>query len=396
MVSGPDTAPAPNPLLAADLLVRRGDFSLQLALTVAAGEVVALVGPNGAGKTTTLRTLAGLIRPDHGRIALAGTVLDRWQDGREQVRVPPYRRPVAVVFQDYLLFPHLTVLDNVAFGPRSAGRNRRTARADAARWLRRLDAADLATLRPAQLSGGQAQRVALARALATDPQLLLLDEPLAALDARTRLTVRGELRRHLAGFAGATVVITHDPTDAAVLADRLVVIEDGRLVQQGTPGEVARRPRSDYVARLVGLNLLAGVGVDQGVRLSDGTVLSTGPDRTGRRGPVFAAFRPAAVAVWPRRPYGSPRNVWAVRVTGLEPYGDSVRVELARLAAPTSQPTSRPTSQPASQPASRPTTGAATVVAELTATAVAELELVPGRTVWATVKASEIEVYPAD
>lgn len=351
-------------LLDAAITVRRGDFVLDLELTVGAGEVVALVGPNGAGKTTTLRTLAGLLRPDAAQVTLAGRVLDR-----QGLSVPAYRRSVAVVFQDYLLFPHLTVLDNVAFGPRSAGLGRNVARQRATDWLRRMDAVDLARLRPGQLSGGQAQRVALARALATEPGLLLLDEPLAALDARTRLTVRGELRRHLAGFGGAAIVITHDPTDAAVLADRLVVIEEGRLVQQGTPNEVARRPRTDYVARLVGLNLLAGTGVDNGVQLGDGTRITTGGTA---RGAVFAAFRPSAVALWSSRPAGSPRNVWPVRVIGLEPYGDGVRIELRREDA-----------------------GEETVIAEVTAAAVADLDLAPQRRVWASLKASEIEIYPA-
>ena len=367
-------------MLVADFQVRRGNFDLDVQLTAGRGEVVALVGPNGAGKTTTLRVLAGLLAPARGTVTVAGrTLVD------DQVSVPPYRRPVGVVFQDYLLFPHLTVLDNVAFGLRAQGMPRSAARTRAADWLARMDADDLAGLRPQQLSGGQAQRVALARSLAPEPQLLLLDEPLAALDARTRLVIRGELRRHLDGFDGATIVITHDPTDAAVLADRLVVLEDGRVVQTGTPQQVASRPRTDYVARLAGLNLLAGLGldhevdhrvngrIDHGVRLKDGTVVAVGGAAVGR---VFVAFEPAAVALWRDRPAGSPRNVWRVLIRGLEPYGTSVRVEVARSDHP-----------PGQDPV--------IVVAEITAAAVADLGLHPGDELWATVKASEIDVYPA-
>ncbi|QDP95497.1 ATP-binding cassette domain-containing protein [Microlunatus elymi] len=354
------------PGLHADFRVRRGDFTLDLRLDVAEGEVIALVGPNGAGKSTTLRTLAGLLPPDAGTITLGDRILDDAGSHR-----PAHRRAVAVVFQDYLLFPHLTVLDNVAFGLRATGEGRAASRRRAQHWLARMDAVELAELRPQQLSGGQAQRVALARALATDPELLLLDEPLAALDARTRLTVRGELRRHLADFPGAAIVITHDPTDAAVLADRLVVIEHGKVVQTGTREQVAGRPRTDYVARLVGLNLLIGDGVDHGVRLDDGTMINTGRTVSGR---LFAAFRPAAVALWRERPEGSPRNVWPVLVDGLEPIGDSVRVELIIGARP----------------------GGQTMIAEITPAAVAELGLDHGHRLWASLKASEIEVYPAD
>jgi molybdate transport system ATP-binding protein len=347
--------------LEAAIRLERGTFSLDVELTVAPGEVVALVGPNGAGKTTTLRALAGLLRADAATIRLGGVALEE-----RGVYRPPHRRPVAVVFQDYLLFPHLTVLDNVAFGPRAAGRSRAEARRQAERWLERFGIADLAGARPGRLSGGQAQRVALLRALATEPALLLLDEPLAALDARTRLTVRGELRRHLAGFAGATVVITHDPTDAAVLADRLVVLEDGVVVQTGTPAEVTRRPRTDYVARLVGLNLLQGTGDGPGVRTATGARIVTA---AAAPGPVFAAFRPSAVALWRSRPDGSPRNLWSATVRGLEPFGDGVRVEVE--------------------------TELGTLAAEVTPGAVADLGLDAGVQVWASVKASEIEVYPA-
>jgi molybdate transport system ATP-binding protein len=351
--------------LTADLTVRRGAFTLQLALTAGPGDVVVLLGPNGAGKSTALRALAGLVPLDAGRVTLDDAVL---ADPAAGVHRPPHERPVGVVFQDYLLFPHLSVLDNVAFGPQARGVRRAEARRHAAHWLDRIGIAELAGARPRAISGGQAQRVALARTLATEPALLLLDEPLAALDARTRLQVRAELRRHLAGFAGATVVVTHDPVDAAVLGDRLVVIEDGGVVQSGAPVEVARQPRTDYVARLVGLNLLAGRAAGRQVLLPAGGVVTASEQNEGE---VYAAFRPAAVALFLARPAGSPRNVWPGRIVGLEPHGDGVRVEVGGA----------------------PDAGS-TLLAEVTPAAVAELGLVPGTEVWAAVKASDISVYP--
>ena len=351
--------------LRAELEVRNGTLGLSCALAAEPGEVVALLGPNGAGKSTALRALAGLIRLDGGRIVLGGSVLADAASGRH---LPPQLRQVGVVFQDYLLFPHLSLLDNVAFGLRAGGTPTSLARDTAAHWLRRFDLTELAGAKPRAISGGQAQRVALARALATEPALLLLDEPLAALDARTRLTVRSELRRHLAEFAGPSVVITHDPVDAAVLADRLVVIESGRVVQIGTPREVARRPRTDYVARLAGLNLLAGVASEHAVSLSEGgSVQLAAP----AEGPVHVVFRPAAVSLFTSEPHGSPRNLWRCTVRGLEPHGEGVRVELAGdRGAP------------------------ASFVAEITAAALHELGLRPGARLWAAVKASDVETYP--
>jgi molybdate transport system ATP-binding protein len=343
--------------LDAHLVVHRPGWTLDLGLTVGAGEVVALLGPNGAGKTTALRSLAGLQPLDGGHVRI---------DGEDVTREPASRRRAGVVFQDHLLFPHLTALENVAFGPRSRGVAAPLARVVAQEWLDRVGVGGLAAARPRTLSGGQAQRVALARALAAEPRLLLLDEPLAALDARTRLTVRSELRRHLGGFGGAAVLVTHDALDAMVLADRLVVVEHGAIVQTGTPAEIARRPRTEYVARLVGLNLVRGVAHGHDVRVDGGPTLVVA-ERTN--GPVYAAFRPAAVAVYPERPAGSPRNVWAGTVTAAEPHGDAVRLGVEVDGLP--------------------------VLADCTAAAVAELELGPGSPVWASVKASEIEVYPA-
>ncbi|GAA5059450.1 molybdate transport system ATP-binding protein [Thermocatellispora tengchongensis] len=341
--------------LHARLVVTRPAFTLDITLEVAPGEVVALLGPNGAGKTTALRALAGLLALSEGEIVL---------DGRPLHTLPAEHRPIGMVFQDYLLFPHLSALDNVAFGPRCQGASRAEARRTAAELLERVGLAAHAAARPRQLSGGQAQRVALARALAVRPRLLLLDEPLAALDAHTRLEIRSRLRRHLADFDGATVLVTHDPLDAMVLADRLIVIEHGAIVQQGAPGEVARRPRTDYVARLVGLNLYRGLG--DGARIKVGELAFSTVEQV--EGPAFVAFSPAAVALYRTRPDGSPRNLWRARIDGIERHGDNVRVHLE---------------------------GPITAVADITPAAVAELDLAPGREVWASLKAAETHAYPA-
>ena len=343
--------------LAAHLQVDRGRFRLDVRLDVAPGRVVALLGPNGAGKSTALQCLAGLVPLTSGVLRVAGVVHD---DPLAGVFVPPRSRRVGVVFQDYLLFPHLSALDNVAFGLRATGSSRRRARSEAGGWLERMGIAHLAHVRPAQLSGGQAQRVALARALAPRPRLLLLDEPLAALDVATRTQVRSELRRSLRDFDGCTLVVTHDPLDAMVLADEVVVVEHGQVVQAGTPSAVARAPRTAYVARLVGLNLYRGTARAERTELADGGVLHAvgAPD-----GPVLLTFSPSAVSLHRGRPDGSARNTWPATVAGVEQHGSTVRVALD------------------GQPAA---------LADVTPAAVAELDLVPGRHVWASVKATEV------
>jgi molybdate transport system ATP-binding protein len=361
-VTATTARPVATPLLDAHLRVDRGAFRLDLALRIDAGEVVALLGPNGAGKTTALRALAGLQPLTAGHVTLAGQDLDRPD---ASVCTPTERRPIGVVFQDYLLFPHLSALDNVAFGPRRHGVERRRARERAAGWLARMDLAEQARRKPRQLSGGQAQRVALARALAVDPALLLLDEPLAALDARTRLDTRAQLQRHLGEHAGATLLVTHDPLDALVLADRLVIVEDGRVVQEGDAATITARPRTDYVARLVGLNLYRGRAAGHTVRVGDGVTLTVADPLDGD---AFVAFPPSAVALHPHRPDGSPRNTWPATITGIQRHGDNLRVQLA---------------------------GALGVAADITPAAAAHLHLAPGQPVWAAVKAAETRVYPA-
>jgi len=346
--------------LRADLRVTRDSgFSLAFDLTVEPGEVVALLGPNGAGKTTALRALAGLLPLTEGHIRLDD---DPW-DLAPSVFRPAERRPIGVVFQDYLLFGHLSALDNVAFGLRARGATRAVARAEAARWLERVGLADHAHVRPRRLSGGQAQRVALARALVTGPELLLLDEPLAALDASTRTRVRAELGRHLRDYQGRTLLVTHDPLDAMILADRLVILEDGHVVQEGTPAEIARRPRTEYVANLVGLNLYRGTARGTVVDLDGGGRLAIAAPATGA---VHVAFPPAAVSLHPAEPAGSPRNTWPVTVVDIEQHAHITRIRLD---------------------------GTPPVLADITTASVAELGLEPGGTLWAALKATETHTY---
>jgi molybdate transport system ATP-binding protein len=346
--------------LDAAFTLRLGTLDLEVDLHAPSGAVTAVLGPNGAGKTTLLRAVAGSIAIDSGSISLDDTVLDRPPD----VFVPPEHRRLGLVHQDHLLFPHLSALDNVAFGPRSRGVPTREARATATDLLERVGVGSHASSKPRALSGGQAQRVALARALATDPAGLLLDEPLAALDAGTRVEVRRDLRRHLATFAGPTLLVTHDPVDALALADHVAILEAGRLSQTGTIAEVTTRPRSRYVADLIGTNLLHGTADGTALTTDTGTTLTTAD---ARQGPVFATVPPAAIVLHHREPEGSPRNRWSTTVEHLDLLGDRVRVRLA------------------------PPLG---LVAEITPAAVSDLGLREGDPVWASLKATEITTYP--
>ena len=347
--------------LEAQVQVALGEFNLDVTLSVPPGRIVALLGPNGAGKTTLLRVLAGLLPPDAGRVVLDGRVLDDTETGEH---APAESRPVGVVFQDYLLFPHLTAVENVAFGMRSRGVHKAEARRRAGEWLEQVGLADFAGRRPRQLSGGQAQRVALARALATEPRLLLLDEPLAALDASTRLETRRSLRRQLEQYDGVRILVTHDPLEAIALAERLVVLDEGRVSQTGTPQEISERPRSRYVADLVGVNLMRGQAHGDEVSLGSGTTLAV-PE--AGRGDVFVVIHPHSVALYRQPPGGTPRNIWAGEAEGLDFEGERVRVRVG---------------------------GPLPIVAEVTPAAVADLQLGDGGPVWVSVKATELRVYP--
>jgi molybdate transport system ATP-binding protein len=236
--------------------------------------------------------------------SLDGTVLE---DHEQRTRVPPEQRPISLMFQDYLLFPHLNAVENVAFGLRSTGTDNKTAREKASRTMARLDLDGLAEAKPGSMSGGQQQRVAMARALVTDPKLLLLDEPLAALDVSTKTDVRRLLREVLRQSSAANVLVTHDLLDAVALGDRMVVIENGGIVQTGTPAEVTARPRSGYVADLTGVNLLRGTAQDTLLEVEAGGRLICAEPATG---PTLAVIAPAAVSVSRQRPDGSRQNTW--------------------------------------------------------------------------------------
>lgn len=350
--------------LSAEVVLELGALHLDAELEVGDGEVVALVGPNGSGKTTLLGALAGLVPLARGRVELDGRVLDEPASG---AWVATERRSIGFVFQDHLLFPHLSALENVAFGPRCRGVDKGRARADARAWLERFSLAHVTEARPGALSGGQAQRVALARALAIQPRLLLLDEPLAALDASARAEVRADLRLHLSSFDGACLLVTHDPVEAMLLAQRLIVLEGGRVTQHGSSLEVARAPRSAWVAELVGVNLVRGRGVGDGVELSGGGRLAAPGSGSGE---VFAVIHPHAVALHRSRPEGTPRNVWPGRVDTVELLGDRARVRVLSDDRPP-------------------------LVAEVTPAAVSELDLYARGRVWVSVKATEVRVHPA-
>jgi molybdate transport system ATP-binding protein len=348
-------------MLSAAVALRIGTLAVDVAVEAHAGETVAVLGPNGAGKTTLLRAIAGLVRADRATITLNGDVLD---DTTKRIHVPPERRRFGFVFQDYLLFPHLSAIENVEFGLRAAGASPGEARRRAMHWLDRVGAATHADVRPRELSGGLAQRVALARALALEPRVLLLDEPLAALDATARGTIRRDLKRHLASFGGIRMVVTHDPIEAMALADRMVILEAGHVVQAGTAADVSAHPRSRYVADLVGLNLWRGVAAD-GEIATEGATLHVADDASGE---VFAVVHPRAVTLHRQRPEGSARNVWHGRTLSLDEQGERVRVAIA---------------------------GALPIVAEITPASARELGLADGVDVWVSVKATEITVYAA-
>lgn len=308
-----------------DADVHHGLRAFDLELTLAVGdETLALVGPSGAGKSTLLRAVAGLERPDRGRIALDGEV---WLDTDRGVDVPPERRSVGLVFQEYALFPHLSVRRNVAFGGAS------TAEVD--EFLERFGIAALAAARPDAISGGERQRVALARALARRPRVLLLDEPLSALDAHTRSAVRGELRGLLAGLGLPVVLVTHDFEDAATLADRVGVLVEGRLLQLGTPAELVAAPVDPFVARFTGANLVRGTSTGPSGGLTEvvldvgGTMWST----DALRGRVAIAVHPWEISLSRTAPDDSAVNHLRAPIASITSLGNRARVAVGPLVA---------------------------------------------------------------
>ena len=350
--------------------IERGDLRVDAELRAGADETVALLGPNGAGKTTVVMCLAGLLPPTEGRVTLDDVVLD---DATAGTHVPPEERPVGVVFQEGLLLPHLTALENAAFPLRAAGVRRTGARDRAQELLNRVGfPTERAAARPAELSGGEAQRVALVRALVGEPRLLLLDEPTSALDVRARAAIRPLIRSALRSFSGIRVLVTHDPVEAMSTADRVVVMEDGRVTQAGAPRDLRDAPRTAYVAELVGVNLYEGrlERTDGGagrLTTAEGAVVVAWPERArgGEEG-VLGILRPADVALHSRRPEGgSARNALPGRIASISIEGDRARV--------------RVTSEPP-------------VVAEITVGSVERLGLAEGSAVWASFKAVEVDV----
>ncbi|WP_438292364.1 ABC transporter permease [Streptomyces sp. HUAS TT7] len=350
-VEEPDSAePAPSWSLHAEVT----GFN-ELTLEADPGVTIAVVGENGAGKTTLLRALLGLTPRARAELRLGDL---------DVTALPPHKRGVAWVPQDGALFPHLTALANTAYGLRAQGVARGEARAAAQLWLDRLGVGHLAHRKPAQLSGGQAQRVALARALAARPRLLLLDEPLAALDQTTRAHVRHTLRTHLAGFAGVCLIVTHDPVEAVSLADRVLVLDAGRTLQDAPPTEVTRNPRSPWVARMLGRNAWAGEASGDGLVLAGGgRIVAAEQLREGSR--ALAIIAPESVSVHRKRPDGSPRNVWSGTVREITASGSRLRVLIGSAESPD-------------------------LIAEVTPQAAAELGLVEGAAVWSSVKATEV------
>ncbi len=347
-------------MLRAELRTRLGELSLDVALSVAPGETLALAGPSGAGKTSVLRAVAGLARPAAGRVACGD---ETWLDVAAGIDVPPEARGCGYLFQDYALFGHLSALETVAFGLRGRPRAQRRARARAG--LERFGVEALADRRPAVLSGGERQRVALARALAPEPSVLLLDEPLAALDTRTRAAAARTLAGALAAASVPTLLVTHDFAEAALLGDRVAVIDAGRVVQEGTPAELAASPASAFVADFSGAVVLTGrarpgAGGLTDVALEGGGVV-TSLDR--HEGPVAATVYPWEITLAPlgSRADDSAQNRLEVGIVSVTTIAGRARVGLA-----------------APQP----------LVAEVTAASAERLGLAPGGRVLAVWKAA--------
>ena len=356
-------------MLVAELAKQRSHFRLEVDLAAEEAQTLVLVGESGAGKTTVLNLLAGLLQPDQGRIVVNGSL---WFDARDRIFIPPHDRAVGYVLQDYALFPHLSVFENVAFGLRAQGVTAAKVREQVNGMLEQLGVVKLTDRRPQQLSGGEQQRVALARALVLRPRLLLLDEPLSAIDVQTRRSVRGELRRILSGLPCVTVLVTHSPFEAVVFGERIAVMEDGGVVQVGTRQDLLRHPRSRYVAQLAGVNFFQGqvasrdawglvevATAGERLRVVDGQV--------GQE--ILIAVDPREVTLHTGMPTGSAQNVLTGAITELvpePPFGERVRVVVG------------------CQPP---------IVSEISVQAVRRLELREGLTVYASFKATAARVY---
>lgn len=376
-VSGTAGDVAGAPFVRARLVVPRPAFDVVADLTVERGEIVALLGPNGCGKSTTLQALAGLLVPRELELLVAGRVI-----AGDGVFLPPERRRIGLMGQDPLLFPHLSAVENVAFGPRAAGVRASVARAAAREWLGRLGLAAMLDRRPADLSGGQRQRVALARALAAEPDLLLLDEPLAAADIGTAGEIRHVLGQHLREAGQTTVLVTHEILDAAMLADRVLVMDAGRVVDSGPTQRMLTEPGSQFGAALAGLNLLLGTASGGSGLTGGGGLQAFGiaeeplPDGVA----AAAAFPPVAVSVSAvpaaagsvgvSEPAAatSVRNRWTAEVVAIEPGAGAVRI---RTRLP----------------------GGVMIAADVTPAAVSAVPIVLGATVSLGVKATQVRLF---
>jgi molybdate transport system ATP-binding protein len=343
--------------------VRNTSPFIDVDVTVPRGHTVAVMGPNGAGKTTLMNLLAGVERPTAGRVSLG----DRELFGHRAF-VPPHKRDVSMLTQQGLLFPHLTVRQNVAFGPASRRLPKAEIRVRTDKWLEAVGAVELADRKPAQLSGGQSQRVSLARALATEPSVLLLDEPFSALDVDVVHRVRSMLRGILADRARITVLVTHDVADAVTLADSAIILADGRVAAQGPVRELLASPVNQFSAQLAGLNLVGGVWNGQVLEAGGFAIAGLLDDPISLGSAAMAAFSPRAVALYRSPPSGSPRNAVKGIVMQLIPQGDVARVD-ARVA------------------------DGSVVTATVTWSAVAELGLVADDEVFLVIKASEVTIY---
>lgn len=344
-------------------LRRDSGFTVDAVIDVVAGNTTALLGPNGAGKSTVVSAIAGLDAIDSGIIKLGDRVLD---DPGSDIFVEPSDRRVGVVFQNALLFPHMSVAHNIEFGLKSLKREPERSSAVLDAWTERLDLRPLLDRRTRELSGGEIQRVAIARTMVTEPDLLILDEPLAAIDASARPAIRRLLSDFLVEFEGPAIVITHDPAEAFLLADEVVIIEDGHITQSGSPDDIRLQPATSYAADLAGVNLVVGVASDGKVVVGGHTLQIADSHLTGE---VVATIHPRAISLHRNRPEGSQRNVWLTRVKRLERQGDTVRIA---------------TGSPLE------------LIAEVTTDGARATGLALDAEVWVAVKATEIQVRSAD
>jgi len=352
-------------MLAVDIYKPLNEFDLSVAFEVNPGETLVVIGPSGCGKTTTLNIISGLIKPAHGRVVLEDRCLF---DSEAKIDVSVEKRNIGYVFQDYALFPHLTVEKNICYGLDCRGVGKKETAAKVAETLEMVGLTRLAQRRPPQLSGGEKQRVALARAIAMDSPILLLDEPLGALDAQTRQNVRGELRSLLQRVHRMTLMVTHDAVDALTFGDKICVLDKGQIVQLGDKHELLAQPRTPFVANLVGANFFNGTISSQkshglaAIHVGE-SVLHAATDEMGD---ILISFYPSDVTLSLHPPATSAVNVFESRVKEIVHMGDRARVGL---------------------------NSALPFTAEISAAALEAMDLKEGSHVYASLKATAIKTY---